>query len=79
MLADADKLKKHIGKHNLIQFPFNDDCRFEYCDAKDAPEPLRSQLVGVDALLYIHYFDSARMLSSTLALAVLPITELTEF
>jgi hypothetical protein len=67
-----------LGKYNLAQFPL-DGCYFEYSDANDAPEPLRSQLLGYDALLYVHYFDSTMTLGSSIGLAVLPVEEWTQF
>jgi hypothetical protein len=54
-------------------------CNFEYSDAKDAPEPLSSQLLGYDALLYIYYSDGSMTLQSGVGLAVLPLEEYAEF
>jgi hypothetical protein len=65
-----------FGKHNLVQFPLS-GCRFEYSDAEHAPEPLRSSLIGYDALLYI-YYDNSDDLRSTLALAVFPLDASTQ-
>lgn len=67
-----------LGKHNLAKLPL-EGCDFEYSDAKDAPKPLASQLVGYDAFLYIYYFDNSMTLKSGVILAVLPVEEWPQF
>jgi len=42
-----------VGQHTLVKFSIS-NCQFEYSDAKDAPLPLASQLLGYDALLYVY-------------------------
>jgi hypothetical protein len=74
----ATKSKSLLGEYNLAQFSL-DGCRFQYSDAKDAPEWLRAKLLGSDALLYIYYFDSAMILRTAIGLAVLPVDEWPEF
>ena len=59
------------GPHTSVAFSLS-NCAFEYSDAEHAPEPLRSQLKGYDALLYIYRTGIG------LGLAVLPIGELSQ-
>lgn len=60
------------GAHTRVSISLL-DCTFEYSDADHAPEPLRSQLKGYDALLYIYRGGV------TLSLAILPLGELPQF
>jgi hypothetical protein len=45
------------------------ECEFEYSDAEHTPEPLRSQLKGYNAILYVYRPGVG------LGLAVLPVSE----
>lgn len=74
----AMKSTYSFGRHNLSQFPLK-NCRFEYSDPKDAPEPLRTQLSGYDALLYVFCRDTKAQVRAGVALAVLPIEEYPDF
>ena len=56
-IFSAQKSTILYDRHNHSQFPPK-NCRFEDSDAKDAPEPLRTQLNGYDGLLYIFCADS---------------------
>jgi hypothetical protein len=59
------------GPRTFVNFSLT-NCSFEYSDAEHAPEPLRSQLKGYDAILYIYRTGVG------LGLAVLPIGELAQ-
>ena len=75
----AAKSSYSLGKYNLARIPVSAS-RFEYSDAKDAPEVLRSKLEGYDALLYIYYADDDPFrLRVGIGLAVLPMEEWADF
>lgn len=42
-----------LGEYTFLHLPLSTS-QFEYSDADHAPEPLRSQIAGHDALLYIY-------------------------
>jgi len=42
-----------LGPYTFLDLPLS-TCEFEYSDAEHTPEPLRSQIKGHDALLYIY-------------------------
>ena len=79
VIFSGKKSAYSLGRHNLCHFPL-EACTFEYSDAKDSPEPLRSTLLGYDGVLYIFYVvESPVAIRSAIALAVLPVEEYTEF
>jgi len=73
--VDPERVRLSLTKSTFSAGPYTSvtfsmsDCKFEYSDAEHAPEPLRSQLKGYDALLYVYRTGIA------LGLAVLPVSE----